>query len=415
MPGIAVKGTIAKASANVKILWVCPTFLHPTTRGGQIRTLGMLKDLHRSHEIHFAALHRPEDGTEGVDRSSEYSTRSYAIPHHPPDAGTPGFFLQAFAGLFSGMPLAVRRWRSPALRDCVGELLAQQRFDRVVCDFLAAAPNIPHIERAVLFQHNVETVIWERSRDQAKNSLKKLVFRYEAARMFNYESAQCRAAGCVIAVSEEDAERMRDRFGIARAAAVPTGVDLEYFTPPASPEPVADLAFIGSMNWTPNIDGVLYFCEEILPLIQARFPACRVAIAGRTPPPSITALPGKFANVSVTGSVPDIRPYFWGSKICIVPLRIGGGTRLKIYEAMAARIPVVSTSVGAEGLPLEDGKHIVLGDNPKRFSDACIDLLSNEAKRRFIADHAWNLVASQFSWKHAADCFEKLLKDAPSP
>ncbi len=398
----------------MKILWVCPTFLHPTTRGGQIRTLGMLRELHRSHEIHFAALERPEDGTEGVARSAEYCSRSYPISHNPPSARSAAFYFQAARSVFSRMPLAVSRWRSAALRRRVEQLLEEQRFDRVVCDFLASAPNVPAMERAVLFQHNVETMIWERLRDTAGNPLRHMAFQYEAARMLAYERATCRSAGHVIAVSEEDAGRMRSRFGIARISVVPTGVDIDYFAPPSACLPVADLVFVGSMNWMPNIDGVSYFCQEILPLILARKPACRVAIVGRTPPASITRLAEIHPHLSVTGSVPDIRPYLWGATACIVPLRVGGGTRLKIYEAMAARIPVVSTSVGAEGLPVSDGENIILADDPRRFADACLDLLADGEKRRRLAGQAWDLVASRYTWKQAAECFERILEAAPA-
>lgn len=394
----------------MKILWVCPTFLHPPTRGGQIRTLGMLRELHRSHEIHFAALRRPEHGAEGVERSVEYCSRSYPIPHCPPTARSAAFYIQAVQSVFSGMPLAVSRWRSAALRRRVAQLLEEERFDHVVCDFLAAAPNVPGIERAVLFQHNVETMIWERLRDTAGDPLRRLAFQYEAARMLAYERSVCRSARHVIAVSEEDASRMHSRFGVSRISSVPTGVDIGYFTPPPDVSPVADLMFVGSMNWMPNIDGVSWFSQEVLPLILARDPSCRVAIVGRTPPPSITRLAEIHPNLSVTGSVPDVRPYLWGSKVCIVPLRAGGGTRLKIYEAMAARIPVVSTSVGAEGLPVADGENIVLADNPRRFAESCLDLLADAGKRRRLAGQAWELVATRFSWKQAAECFERMLE-----
>lgn len=396
----------------MKILWVCPTFLHPTLRGGQIRTLGMLRELHRSHEIHFAALQRPEGGKEGVMRSSEYCSQSYPIYHDAPVARTAAFYTQGARNALSAMPLAVSRWCSTALRQRVARLLEEQRFDRVVCDFLFAAPNVPGIERAALFQHNVETIIWERLRDTASSPLRKMAYRYEAARMLAYERSMCRAAGHVIAVSEEDADRMRSRFGISRISAVPTGVDIDFFAPPSASPPVADLVFVGSMNWAPNIDGVSYFSEQILPSILSRNPDCRVAIVGRTPPPSITRLAETHPNLSVTGSVPDIRPYLWGSKLCIVPLRIGGGTRLKIYEAMAARIPVVSTSIGAEGLPVSDGENIILADDPRQFAEACLDLLQDGDKRRRLAGHAWNLVASHYSWKQAARCFEQILETA---
>jgi glycosyltransferase involved in cell wall biosynthesis len=175
---------------------------------------------------------------------------------------------------------------------------------------------------------------------------------------------------------------------------------------------MADLVFSGSMNWAPNVDGVTYFCEAILPLILAREPGCRVTIVGRTPPPAITKLAESHPNVSVTGTVADIRPYLWGAKVCIVPLRIGGGTRLKIYEAMAAGVPVVSTSVGAEGLPVTHGENVLLADEPRAFAEACLELLADGAKRQRMSAKAYELAAAH-SWKQAAESFEKLLEGGP--
>src|ERR1035438_2612723 len=140
----------------MRILWVSPFFLHPTDRGAQIRSLGILQQLHRRHEIHFATLEDPAS-SEGRERSAEYSTRAYPVPHQPPKRGSAAFYFQAVAGMFSRTPLAVSRYRSRQLHRIVAELAASQKFDAVVCDFLASAPNIPDLRSCVLFQHNVET------------------------------------------------------------------------------------------------------------------------------------------------------------------------------------------------------------------------------------------------------------------
>jgi glycosyltransferase involved in cell wall biosynthesis len=186
-------------------------------------------------------------------------------------------------------------------------------------------------------------------------------------------------------------------------------VDVEYFAPPAQAAASADLVFLGSMDWSPNVDGMLYFTEQIWPAITAALPECRLSIVGRTPPRSIVALAERDSRIQVTGTVPDVRPYLWGGKVSIVPLRIGGGTRIKIYEAMAAGIPVVSTSVGAEGLPLTSGETIFLADEPQEFARRCVELLQDSALRSSMSQAARELVASQFSWDSAARCFEEFL------
>jgi sugar transferase (PEP-CTERM/EpsH1 system associated) len=393
----------------MKILWVSPFFLHPTDRGAQIRTLGILQQLHRRHEIHFATLEDPASA-EGRERSGEYCTRAYPVPHLPPPRGSAAFYSQAIAGMFSRMPLAVSRYYSPQLHRVVAELAASGGFDAMVCDFLASAPNIPDWQRCVLFQHNVETTIWERHVEHARTPVHRLYFQLQARRMFAYERDVCQKAAHVIAVSAVDAARMREKFQAARVTDIPTGVDLDYFRPRGNPQPVADLVFTGSMDWLPNIDGIQWFVQEILPAIRRQRPDCTVVVAGRRPAREVEELAARDAGIIVTGTVPDIRPYLWGSSVAIVPLRIGGGTRLKIYESMAAGIPLVSTAVGAEGLTCHDGRDILIADAPEAFARACLDLIEQAELRRQIADTALALVAAQFSWEAVSQSFEEVLE-----
>jgi glycosyltransferase involved in cell wall biosynthesis len=163
------------------------------------------------------------------------------------------------------------------------------------------------------------------------------------------------------------------------------------------------------MDWAPNIDGIDWFQREVLPLILRREPDCSIAIVGRTPPPAIRELEARYPGVQVTGTVPDVRPWLWGSKVSIVPLRVGGGTRLKIFEAMAAGAPVVSTTIGAEGLGVRDGDTIRLADSPEDFAAACIALLDDAAERERLRDRALQMVTEQYSWEAVASAFEKLL------
>jgi len=203
---------------------------------------------------------------------------------------------------------------------------------------------------------------------------------------------------------------MREYFGVTNISEIPTGVNIDHHQPPADVTPYADLAFVGSMDWLANIDGVTWFVEEILPLIRRRKPDCSFAIIGRSPPPAIQAMAAKDPRILVTGTVPDVRPYLWGSAISIVPLRIGGGTRLKIYESMASRVPVVSTRVGAEGLELHPPDTGRLADTPEEFAAACVDLLDDPRERRRIAENAWAMVNARFSWAEVARRFEEILE-----
>lgn len=392
----------------MKILWVKSDFLHPTTKGGHIRTLETLKRLHLRHEIHYVALDLAEQPG-GVQRSAEYCTKAYPIPHSAPARGSVRFGLQLAASLFSPLPLAVSRYRSDGMRRQIETLARAEKFDSIVCDFLFPAPNLPDPGAAVLFQHNVEALIWKRQVDNAVSAPRRIYFHGQYDRMLRYEGQICRAAKNVIAVSAADAQSMRSLYGISRVAAVPTGVDLDYFALPLRPTPTADLVFAGSMDWMPNIDGIQWFVEEVLPLIRRRRPDCSLVIAGRRPTPAIQKLAERDSLIRVTGTIPDIRPYLWESAVSIVPLRIGGGTRLKIYEAMAAKIPVVSTRIGAEGLDIRNGEDIHIADSPAEFAERCLALLDDPTARTRMADIAFNIVASRYSWEIVSRKFEELL------
>ena len=187
------------------------------------------------------------------------------------------FMRRRLAGFVSTLPVAVSRYRSAAMRSLLTGLMDQHHFDAVVCDFLAAAPNLPSLKGAVLFQHNMETTLWERHAANAPDALQRALFRRQARLMALYEGQVCREVRQVIAVSEADAERMRSRFAAPHVDAVPTGVDVEYFAPPDAPPPGgADLVFLGSMDWSPNVDGMLWFAEEVWPRIAAHVPAARL-------------------------------------------------------------------------------------------------------------------------------------------
>lgn len=402
----------------MKILWANSNFLHPTTKGGQIRTLEMLRCLHREHEIHYVALIDPKH-PEGPARASEYSSRAYPIAHHPPVRGSVSFALHAAGALVDPLPLAISRWRSAAMRQQIETLLDRERFDSVVCDFLAPAPNFPSLAGCVLFQHNVETVIWRRQQETAGSAVRRAYLGLQAKRMESYEARCCRESQHVIAVSETDAGRMREWFGLADVSWVPTGVDLDSFAPPAGRESdsarASDLVFTGSMDWSPNIDGMLWFAAEVLPLIRAQRPSASVVIAGRDPVPSLRELAVADPLIRVTGTVPDIRPWLWESAVSIVPLRAGGGTRLKIFEAVAAGVPVVSTSIGAEGLPLTHPSQIRLADSPAAFAGECLALLASRDLRRDIAAQALHYVAERYSWAKVTAQFAGILARFPYP
>jgi glycosyltransferase involved in cell wall biosynthesis len=284
------------------------------------------------------------------------------------------------------------------------------RFDIAVCDFLDAAVNFPLELRvpSVLFQHNVETEIWRRHATTQSNPLKRLMYWVEFRKMLRYESAAVQRFQHVIAVSDHDRKLMSAWVEPSRITVVPTGVDLRNYRPAHSSGKSLNVAFVGAMDWEPNIDGVKYFCEEIWPHVLSEVPEARFRIIGRNPDPRVQKLAS--SSVEVTGRVPSVLEHLHEAAVVVVPLRIGGGTRLKIYEAMAAGRSVVSTSVGAEGLQVNNGKDIILTDLPQHFAGAVVNLLLNEDVRHQYEVAAAEL-ASHFDWSAIGQSFARVLSD----
>lgn len=394
----------------MRILWVKIDFLHPTNRGGQIRTLEMLRQLRRRHEIHYVAYDDPES-PEGRDRAHEYSSFAWPVNRAIPSRRSPAFFVQMAKNLASPLPLAVGRYESAQMKRTLVDLVSRYSFDAIVCDFLSSAPNIPDLSRAVLFQHNVESSIWERHAAHAPDPARAAYFRLQARRMIRCEGRFCRAAAHVVSVSPNDTREMKTRFGVERISEVPTGVDTDYFARPRQTRAEWDLVFVGAMDWLPNVDGMRWFTSEVLPIIRARRPGATVAFAGRNPDPAVLDAARRDPLLHVSGTVPDVRPYLWNSLVSIVPLRIGGGTRLKIYEAMAAGVPVVSTPVGAEGLAVTPGTDIRMAQDPASFADHCLALLDSPGARAEQAARAREVVCSNFSWNKVAAVFEDILRN----
>jgi glycosyltransferase involved in cell wall biosynthesis len=231
--------------------------------------------------------------------------------------------------------------------------------------------------------------------------------------MLRFEGASIRRFDLVLAVSQADGrtfERLYPGALQAPVHVVQTGVDTEYFVPPDIPQDRAHLVFTGSMDWLPNEDAMQYFCRDILPLIRAAEPGVHLSIVGRAPTPAVKRLADEH-GVRVTGRVDDVRPYMKDAAVYVVPLRIGGGTRLKIFEAMSMGKAVVSTTIGAEGLPVTDGEHVMLADDPASFARAVIDLLRDAGRRARLETAARALVLERYDWSAVAGDLEDALQN----
>jgi Glycosyltransferase len=368
----------------------------------------MLKQLKRSCHITYLTL---DDGT--ADKSarelaSEYCHELVCIPQRRREKFTTGFYVELMLNLASDLPYAIKKYESPAMRHELTTQVADGRFDVLVCDFLAPAVNVSMGLNcpSVLFQHNVEAMIWKRHYEVQKSAPKKAYLFRQWQKMRAFEAKMCPLFDCVVAVSREDLELMQQEYGVEEIYDVPTGVDTNFFRPNGRRESRAyNLVFTGSMDWLPNEDAIRYFTEQIMPRIKKAVPGVTLTVVGRYPYQGLVELSKRDPSVIVTGRVEDVRPYMEEGAVYIVPLRIGGGTRLKIFEAMAMEKAIVSTSIGAEGLPVSDGKEILLADTPESFADAVVRLLQEESLASKIGKRAAARVREEFGWDKVAESF----------
>jgi sugar transferase (PEP-CTERM/EpsH1 system associated) len=410
---------VARASAAVArqphILWVKTELLHPVDKGGRIRTYHMLVELRKTHRITYVCLDDGDASPDAVSRAQEYCHELIRVPLRRQAKGTWRFYLELARNLLSPLPYAVAKYESPALRREIERVVADSEVDVVVCDFLTPSLNVPTGSgkaRSVLFQHNVEAMIWRRHAEVSRNPIRRAYMAGQWRRMKAHEQRECARFDRVVAVSPEDEQAMRADYRLSAVSSIPTGVDTRYFQRDhGAVRSMTELVFTGSMDWMPNQDAINHMVAEILPRIRERVPSVTLTVVGRNPPPAIRALADEYPFVTVTGSVPDVRPYLARGAVFVVPMRVGGGTRLKIYEAMAMGCPVVSTTIGAEGLPLSNGDTIILADDPASFADEVVALLDAPDTAVALADRAERLVRSEFGWATVAERFGAICVD----
>ena len=397
----------------MNILWLKSDLLLPLDKGGKLRTWHLMRHLARRHAITYLAFADPATPAEQIEGMREVASTVDVVPRTDGAKGSLRFYAGAASRLFDPLPYAIGKYRSREYRRRLQHRLGTDRFDLIVCDFLVPAVNMPARLpcASVLFTHNVEAEIWRRHAETAVNPIARRLLRTQHRRMLRFERSTLARFDGILAVSETDRGMFHQLYPDSADRpmhVVPTGVDTRYFTAGPSDPASREIVFTGSMDWLPNEDAMQFFCRDILPLIRREEPEVRLSIVGRAPTPAVTRL-AEEAGVRVTGSVPDVRPYIRDAAVYVVPLRIGGGTRLKIFEAMAMGRAVVSTPVGAEGLPVVDGRHVVLAHEPMSFARAVVRLMRDAPRRHAVEQAARTLVVERYDWSAVSGELETAL------
>lgn len=392
-------------SGRPRLLFISPRFLFPANEGGKIRTSNILRQMKGgAFELILASpapanlSEFPRDLDAVCDSFRSWPARPASRRHR----------LMALA---ARVPVGVATDRSAAGRAVVAQALAE-RPDIVVADFPHAAILLPErIDAALVnFTHNVEAEIFERHATLAKG-LWHLVWRNQAVKMQKFEGETLRRFDTVIAVSSRDAAALRRRYDLEAIEQIDTGVDTEYFhfMPPAPAPGAGTVVFTGAMDSPANIDGVAFLMDEVWPVLARARADARAVIVGRRPPEwLVSAARSRGLAWTFTGLVDDIRPHVAAADIAVIPLRIGSGTRIKAFEAMAMGRPVVSTRVGVEGLDIKPQRHFLAADDPGEFAGAILRLMDDPALGRALARSARALVEERFSWAQVGRQFEAI-------
>jgi glycosyltransferase involved in cell wall biosynthesis len=376
----------------MKVLVTTPFSPLPADFGGALRLFDVLKALAAKHEVSLLTFGRPEDA--GLLRR-EFELASVSVI--PRVVGKPRYRWEQLASLASLHSHHQRALATPAFQAALDALFAAERFEVLHTEFSHLGPvRVPAGVAKVLDAHNVEYDVFRRQYETSTSAVRKAYYLLEWKKLQRDELAWCGQQDALITTSERDREVFAAELPRVRTWVVPNGVDSAYFRPgPKATEP-RGLVFTGAMQYVPNVDGVRWFCAEVLPLIRARVRDVKLTIVGKEPPPEVEALAGP--SVVVTGRVPDVRPYVHRAAVYVVPLRMGGGTRLKVVEALAMKKPMVSTRIGAEGIAVVDGESALLADRPEDFANAVVRLLGDARLQVLLAENGHRLMKKQYEW-----------------
>ena len=396
----------------MRILFLTPQLPYPPHQGTSLRNYNLIARLARQHRVSLLSLLEPE---QVMDASNPLAGLCEWVACTP--VPTRSAWLRLRQMLTSRLPdMAWRLW-SPVFGEHLRRRLAESAYDVVQVEGIELARYLPLVEAArprpliVYDDHNAEWLLQKR----ACLADLRIPRRWPAAgysliqwlRLRAFEADACRRADRVVVASEADRRAVQAIAPQVVPHVVPNGVDLAEYTHYQGPLERYDLVFTGKMDYRPNIDAVLWFCRQVLPLIRQHRPETSLAIVGQRPHARLAPL-RSLPRVTMTGWVPDIRPYLAGAAVYIAPLRVGGGTRLKLLQAMAMGTPVVTTTLGAEGFPVQHDEHLLLADTPEQFALAVLALLDDPARRTRLARAAQAFVRASYSWEALVPQLEAL-------
>jgi len=381
----------------MEILVVAPYPPYPPRFGGAARVYHLIRALARAHRVTLLCFASADEAATLAPLREVCAV--HTVPRNPAARWKRLYQLRSLWGEAYSAYLN----RSPRMAAALDALLVRHRFDLVQLEFgdMAAYYTVPDTVLRVLDEHNVEHLLFERTWRQERAPLRRLYYRTQARKLRRDELTACRRADAILTTSDVDRASLAPHVVGIPIRVVPNGVDTRFFVPGPGPAMAGRLVFTGAIDYQPNTDGVLHFCAKIWPHVVAAAPEATFAVVGKDPPARVRALAGE--RVVVTGTVPDVRPWMQEAAVFVVPLRIGGGTRLKILEAMATGRAVVSTSLGCEGLQVTSGEDILIADDPREFAAAVVRCMRDPELRARLGARGRALVERCYRWEAIGD------------
>ncbi len=381
-------------NAAKRILFLTSELPYPPEQGGSLRSYHLLRYAAAHHAVTLLSFaERPRD-TEPLEQAC---TEVITVP--APKRGSADRLRTL---MLSRRPDMADRLASPTYAQALERLVTSHSYDYIQVQSIEMAPYGLLVQewlgdgapKLVFDDFNAEYLLqWRALQADGHDPLRwpnALYSGLQWLRLRRYERHVCQRAGAVIAVSEADAAALRRLDDCLEPIVIPNGVDITRYQPlPPAPDEMGSpsVLFTGKMDFRPNVDAVLWFHRHVWPQVTLMHPEARFFVVGKRPHPRLEQLTYD-PSVTVTGYVPDVRPYMAGADVFVVPMRMGGGTRLKLLEAMAAALPIVSTSMGAEGIEVTHGEHLLLADEAEAYAQAICDLLSDEVRRRALGQRA---------------------------
>lgn len=410
MPGDGSPVDPERSVVGMRTLVIDEGFPYPLDTGKRIRTYHLLSRLATRGELHYLAY--GASGSESFAALEKAGMNPIPVPVALPPQSGPLFYLRLLANLISRYPYIVSRHYSAVFQRKLEETIRRLNPDIIICEWTPYAVFVRDLTTvpAVVVAHNIEHRIWQRYHEYEESWLKRWYIGRQVPKVAAYERRAFTWVRGAVAVSHAEAGEIKTLNPGLAVEVVDNGVDLDYFGP-APDEPEQDsLVFVGAMNWRPNQDAVTYFVNEVLPLVRRHRPDASIVIVGQGPPPHVRRFDAR-PGVHVAGRVDDVRPYVDAASVYVVPLRIGGGTRLKILEALAMKKAVVSTSIGAEGLEVTDGTHLVIADTAEAFAEKIELLFNDPGLRKRLGEAGRRLVEERYGWDRLTDKLERFLKE----